>query len=178
MPRGRRPSITLADTPTVLNEQVPVEQIPNAPSNLIELGEKIYESIRIDPESADSAEIARKIYDTIHEVEERNRVTFVSHIRGLNIALQVYRLREDGKIIVESKVVEFYQGQYVTSDPYIIEALRREPTYGGVGDEKPSNSKSPLFWEQAFPRWKMKQIEAEESAKQKTPYEETEVMIV
>lgn len=159
----------------VYNKQTPVDELPNPPSGLIELGEKIY-----TPQEAplDHTELAKRIYDRIQELEEKNKVTFVSHIRGLNLAIQVYRPREDGKIITESKIIEFYQGQYTTSDPYIIEALRREPTYGGTGDTSPSPSKSPLFWESSFPQWMMQKIEIEEKAKQKVPYEESEITII
>lgn len=118
-------------------------------------------------------EVIDRLYRKYEELSRgRETVTYVTDVQNLNIMVEVLRPAPEGGILVQHTAVEFRRGRLEVSDPYLIKALERHPSFGGEGDSLVSDSPSPLFWRNTFPQWKWEEIESKQAALSPVPQEE------
>lgn len=142
-------------------------------SNLIEKGDKIIKETVIDADDD-----AVKLYELEEKMRASDRsVTFVASNRGLHVMAEVIRRNHRNEIVRVSKIIEFRGGLATLSDPYEITAMRKHKSFGGDGSKDPDvapNGGEPLFWENAFPKWKAEMIKQHEAQLRSTRWEPPE----
>jgi len=142
-------------------------------SNLIEKGDKILTESVLDADDD-----AAKLYELEEKMRASDRsVTFVSANRGLHVMAEIIRRNHRNEVVRVSKVIEFRGGLATITDPYEITAMRKHKSFGGDGSKDPDvspNGGEPLFWENAFPKWKAEMIKQHEAQLRSTRWEPPE----
>jgi len=124
-------------------------------------------------ESGSLEEVIEKLYKRYEELSTtKEPVVYVSDVQNLNLMVEVLRPNPEGGINIQHVVVEFRRGRLEVTDPYLVKALERHPSFGGEGDSQVSDSPSPLFWKTTFPQWKWEEIESKQASLSPVPREE------